>query len=97
MNVQLHNVVSDIMGAQDEDNSGYLQERDSKSASYRHGRCHNSEEIIIKSRRALQRNFIQLKQAISYDHYQRQIEECTKTPKLPNVLKTKAMDNQLQN
>lgn len=82
MNLQLHNVVSDITG---ETGMKIIRaicsgERDPKKlAAHRHGRCANSEETIAKSLHGHYKEEILfgLKQALSsYDHYQRQIEEC---------------------
>jgi transposase len=82
MNLQLHNVVSDISG-----DTGMKiiraicnGERDAqKLASLRNNRCVNSEETIAKSLQGHYKTEIlfSLKQALSsYDHYQEQISEC---------------------
>ena len=82
MNLQLHNVVSDITG-----DTGMKiiraicdGERDSqKLAAYRNHRCENSEETIAKSLHGHYKTEILfgLKQTLSsYDHYQGQISEC---------------------
>jgi transposase len=82
MNLQLHNVVSDITGITGMKiiRSICDGEQDPKKlAAHRDGRCDNSEETIAKS---LQGHYkaellFSLKQALSsYDHYQKQIAEC---------------------
>lgn len=82
MNLQLHNVVSDISG-----DTGMKiiraicdGEKDArKLASLRNHRCENSEETIAKSLQGHYKTEIlfSLKQSLSsYDHYQGQISEC---------------------
>lgn len=82
MNLQLHNVVSDITGETGMKiiRSICTGERDPKKlAAHRHHRCENSEETIAKSLQGHYKAEIlfSLKQALSsYDHYQKQIAEC---------------------
>ena len=82
MNLQLHNVVSDITG-----DTGMKiirsicngEQDPQKLAAHRHRRCENSEETIAKSLHGHYKKEIlfSLKQALSsYDHYQKQIAEC---------------------
>jgi len=82
MNLQLHNVVSDITGVTGMKiiRSICDGEQDPKKlASHRDSRCENSAETIAKSLQGHYKAEIlfSLKQALSsYDHYQKQIAEC---------------------
>ena len=82
MNIQLHNVISDITGETGMNivRSIVAGERDSrKLADYRHKNCKNSLEIIKKSLEGNYRNehIFTLKQALElYDIYQEKIKAC---------------------
>jgi hypothetical protein len=82
MNVQLHNVISDIMGVTGMKIIRAIVggERDPKLlAIYRDGRCKNSLEVIEKSLTGNYRDehIFALKQALElYDTYQNKIEVC---------------------
>jgi transposase len=88
MNMQLHNVISDIVGT-----TGIKiiraiveGERDPKIlAQYRDGRCRNSEEVIEKSLKGIykEESLYVLKQTLqTYDHYCAQLQDCDKQIKL---------------
>lgn len=82
MNLKLMNVVSDILGDTGMKIIRAICSGESdpkKLANFRDKRCKNSKEVIEKSLQGHYREEIifSLKQAlISYDHYQKQIEEC---------------------